>query len=298
MSVLSRLRTAFAPSEIYLEVEKSEEEGYPLTRPQRNLRPFLIVSVILNILLSLGFLFTNRTFLLPFTQDPNELLRKTSSYSPLFDKITIPTNEHMVNGSFMDEFDPPNPYRLLPGPEADEAWDRISESGWFFISSDEVEGLGKDPKKVVKAPVEWGYGEDAHLAALDLNHQIHCLNMLRKASFPDHYELPRVSNYQAQHKMHCVDMLRDRIMCTGDAELVTYQWMETQTAPYPDFSIQKKCRDSETLIKWRQDNALRDLLPKAVMFTKPDDIVPEPMPPKLKAWLDTLDEGELEAHIN
>lgn len=140
--------------------------------------------------------------------------------------------------------------------------------------------------------------------------------MLRKAAFPDYYDLPRVSEYQAQHKMHCVDMLRDRIMCTGDADsmfpptikrrlklrvltllVVTYQWMEDQTAPYPDFSIQKKCRDSEALIKWRQDNALRDLLPKAVMFTKPDDIVPEPLPPKLKAWLDTLDEGELEAHI-
>ena len=90
----------------------------------------------------------------------------------------------MVNGSFMDEFEPPNPYRQLPGPEADAAWDRISESGWFFISSQEVEDLGKDPEKVVKAPVEWGYGEDAHLAALDLNHQIHCINS-RTVSNPE-----------------------------------------------------------------------------------------------------------------
>ena len=74
--------------------------------------------------------------------------------------------------------------------------------------------------------------------------------------------------------------------------------MEGQTAPYPDFSIKKKCRDSEALIKWRQDNALRDLLPKAVLFEKPDDVVPLEMPPKLKAWLDTLTDGELEAHTN
>ena len=69
-----------------------------------------------------------------------------------------------------------------PRPEVDAAWDRIAaDSGPIItINSDEARKLGRDPDVIVKAPEDWGFGEDAYPAQIDVFHEIHCLNMLRK----------------------------------------------------------------------------------------------------------------------
>jgi hypothetical protein len=54
------------------------------------------------------------------------------------------------------------------------------------VNSNEAARLGRDPNVIVKAPEDWGFGKDAYPAQIDVFHEIHCLNMLRKEMVTAH----------------------------------------------------------------------------------------------------------------
>jgi hypothetical protein len=90
--------------------------------------------------------------------------------------------------------------------------------------------------------------------------QIHCLNMLRKAAFEDYpgYE----PNLDAKDKMwwihlgHCTDILLQNLQCNANTEVLTLDWVEDRQAPWPDFSVNRKCRDFDALVDWQHNNAV------------------------------------------
>lgn len=48
--------------------------------------------------------------------------------------------------------------------------------------------MGKNPDTVAKLEDEiWGLGDDAYVAALDIFHNLHCLNTLRQAAYANYY---------------------------------------------------------------------------------------------------------------
>ena len=157
-----------------------------------------------------------------------------------------------MNGSF---FAPPHSsiWRGDPSPAVDEAWDRASAFAYHAIRGADVLALGKDPGKTVKAPVSWGLGPDAHIVQIDVFHQIHCLNSLRKAAFHEHYH-PPTGALQVQHLKHCLHMLVQNLMCSANVDLITHNWIETQRHPFPDFSINHQCRDFEAVRAWSEEH--------------------------------------------
>jgi hypothetical protein len=128
----------------------------------------------------------------------------------------------------MSETIPPDPFRALPSKDTDSAWHPIAKPTWITITSSEARSLGKDPSLLVLAPESWGYGPDKFIAMLDLNHQLHCINTLRKAAFHEDYPLSSARiDFQKEHWMHCVHILYQNVMCTGSTEVITYNWRET-----------------------------------------------------------------------
>lgn len=142
-----------------------------------------------------------------------------------------------------------------PGPEVDEAWEKYEIIRSHVLTKDEVIKLGKDPSIVAKFDNDyWGFGGDAYMAQMDIFHQIHCLNMLRKAAFQDYqpnYEPEARSKMYWIHLHHCVDISLQNIMCTGTTDLLTLNWMEEYSRPWPDFSVYHQCRDFDTLEEWQ-----------------------------------------------
>ena len=81
---------------------------------------------------------------------------------------------------------------------------------------------------------------------MDALHQLHCLNLLRKALFFNHEYYSANSHashpgglgefrefrdplaYQRAHVNHCVDALRERIMCAADSDVLPYYWRDRQ----------------------------------------------------------------------
>lgn len=82
-----------------------------------------------------------------------------------------------------------------PSPEVDAAWEYISAYAKPIITIDraEVTALGRDPDVIVKAPDEWNMGDAAYPAQINVFHDIHCLNMLRKEMVTGPLKSPLVS---------------------------------------------------------------------------------------------------------
>src|SRR3569833_3693575 len=109
-------------------------------------------------------------------------------------------------------------WRQPPSPEVDEAWDYISTEGFEIItvSETDVVNSGKDPTISLKAPSSWGAGDDAYIAQVEVFHQIHCLNELRKEMDYEYYYKSPPDELHKSHKRHCIHMLLQSLMCSAD----------------------------------------------------------------------------------
>ncbi|KAE9379888.1 hypothetical protein N431DRAFT_448721 [Stipitochalara longipes BDJ] len=135
---------------------------------------------------------------------------------------------------------------VLPGPT-------------LAISKEELKLIGKESTAdaTVQIPNEFGGG---YYATLEVFHQLHCLNMVRMATYKEHYDLVHAfgdrPEWLRKHIDHCIDMLRQRLTCTSDIGLVTAVWVESYGEPYPDFNTQHQCRNFEKVQTWAKYHEL------------------------------------------
>ncbi|CCE30871.1 uncharacterized protein CPUR_04721 [Claviceps purpurea 20.1] len=252
----------FEPEVTDLEEDKSNERDVFLDkgsspnmdtpkRPPR--RPPVLLASIAFTLLNLALLFVS-IILLFWTQnqrrallrnESNSLLKAVDAYSPVYDQVHVPFVDLTINGSLLDRGE--SIYRQAPSAEVDTAWDLITNQLPHAISSQDVLRLGKDPKKTAKWPSEWGFGSDAYIAELDIVHTVHCLNA--------------------------------NLMCNANGDIVTNVWVEGQLHPFPDFNVNKKCRNYGTFIDWQGKNQITDVK-RFEKVRKPHDHVPWKMSQK------------------
>ncbi|OAT10641.1 hypothetical protein, variant 2 [Blastomyces gilchristii SLH14081] len=212
----------------------------------------------------------------------NAALKQTSYWSKVLDEIEIPTYTVRMNGTL---FPPPDPdfSRQEPSAENDATWEVFEKIRTHVVTRDDIIKLGKDPDTVARFDDEyWGFEQDAYMAQLDIFHQIHCLNRLRKAAFATYPGYTPVETEDAYSKIwwvhigHCVDMLLQNIKCYGNTDMITVAWVGDHGKLWPDFSINHKCRDFDAIMKWNLEHAVdvgkfsRMPLPKdAYLWPKP-----------------------------
>lgn len=68
--------------------------------------------------------------------------------------------------------------RQFPNEEADAQWeDDIDLIRPIAVTREQIIMMGKDPETVAKLEdKDWGLGDNAYVAALDVFHNLHCLN--------------------------------------------------------------------------------------------------------------------------
>ena len=182
--------------------------------------------------------------------------------------------------------DNPSWMRQEPSPEVDAMWEAYEPMDEFSISREEVVGLGKDPDMAVRLDDRFGEGPDRYLASFDMLHKTHCLNELRKMTFEAYGTKEPVRKRHGRfwwvHLRHCVDMLMQDQVCHADADVITYNWVDTQQYPWPDLSVNRKCRSWDQIIQWGRDRYLQfDLLRG---FTKPEGVKQLPFEPGYYQW--------------
>ena len=100
--------------------------------------------------------------------------------------------------------------------------------------------------------------EDAYITGLEVYHQLHCLDLLRKQLYPDRYGADRGMTPEGKreywiHLEHCVDNLRQTIMCYSDISTIPWKFHERVGAEFPDAHTTHVCRDFDRLTEWMLD---------------------------------------------
>ncbi|KAG1842863.1 hypothetical protein DFJ58DRAFT_805453 [Suillus subalutaceus] len=163
-------------------------------------------------------------------------------------------------------------YRGSPSPEVDAAWDRISLNARpVGMTLEQLLRTGEKPSPAMtRYPDEYGGG---YMSTVEVIHQLHCIDMLRRASWGNHdnslghNESPE--NYRI-HLDHCIEMLRQNIMCRGDVTMLTYDWVEGVKDPFPNFNIPHRCRNFEKILDWVDEH--RVFVPKSEMVRLEDNV--------------------------
>lgn len=223
----------------------------------------LILSVLLNCILFLAllgaFVFTNHRDL-----STTDALRKISLYSPVFDRVDLRVSTQKLNGELWDGGDLPW-YGGLDEEEKEAQWNDLEFIRMIPVTSADLLKIGKDPAKVAKFEDSyWHMGNDSYVATLDIFHQVHCLNLIRQAAMgacPNKdLPTPNKGKIETSHLKHCTNMLMQHLLCTGDTGVLTYNWIHENNYPFPDFGVNRKCKDWKQLIEYRDRYSVEDAL--------------------------------------
>ncbi|KZF23211.1 hypothetical protein L228DRAFT_245949 [Xylona heveae TC161] len=226
----------------------------------------------------------------------DESLKRTSYFSPVFDRLQITQEDRIISGNLFN--DPPTIYRETPSKEVDAAWAAMAKIVPFVIRSEDVVRLGKDPKLTSKVPEDWGLGSDAYFAQLDGQHALHCLNAVRKYVYREHYysswEFPvaKMPFIHQNHLSHCLYILLQTLSCQPSVDVITYNWMETQKSPFPDFAIHKKCRNHAAILEWQNAQNTSFTPDRLDALGAPEDAIVLPALPQLLAHDGPLSQSE------
>jgi hypothetical protein len=197
---------------------------------------------------------------------------------------------------------PPVIYREEPSHEVDKTWQDLYDTRPVPLSRSQVLAMGKDPEQSVQVPVEWGHGNETYFGRVDVFHQIHCLDTLRREAHFEHYygkHWPRGYNdtdeFHRLHLSHCIYYLLQNIMCQANTDMYTHIWTDTLEHPFPDFNIDHQCKDYNAVMDWQSKNALDE--EEFVRLKRPEGYAFRKMSHKFKeihGWEFGPDEGNWE----
>ncbi|KAE9395136.1 hypothetical protein BT96DRAFT_862126 [Gymnopus androsaceus JB14] len=167
-------------------------------------------------------------------------LRPTSLvYSPA--QSALRYQSLRFNGSFGTHL---TEYQVEPSEALDEKWHDLFRYGISRIPASEAEKL---LHKTVPIPGD----EEHYIVSLDVFHQLHCLNVIRKQLYPDYY-----TPEPTVHVDHCVDMLRQALSCNVDITPIPWKWSRSEQATLPVMDGTHQCVDFENIQKWAYDNRM------------------------------------------
>lgn len=108
------------------------------------------------------------------------------------------------------------------------------------------------PSKSVPIPSSNGA---KHVVGIDIFHQLHCLDSLRKRLRPDRYPNPDwpMHGHTLGHPDHCVESLRLYLICNADISPVSWVWKDgdgKQEGKYVTSTTKHICRNWDRIWEW------------------------------------------------
>ncbi|KAJ6585763.1 hypothetical protein B0H19DRAFT_427383 [Mycena capillaripes] len=123
-----------------------------------------------------------------------------------------------------------------PGPLTDQRQRTVSETK---IPRSEAMKLPNMTWPLQSEPGNYAF-------ALDVFHQLHCLDMLRQQLHLRH----NYTRIPISHVRHCIGAIRQALMCSADISTVVWQWSaERQLAEQRD-DVVHVCRDFDRIRDW------------------------------------------------
>ncbi|KAK4149188.1 hypothetical protein C8A00DRAFT_47145 [Chaetomidium leptoderma] len=208
------------------------------------------------VLLSISTTLFTLAFCMKYAR-PSDLLVTTefSTYSPAASVVKYDTVRYnltpIMSGS---------PYVGMT-PAVDEAWEQISRVGDMMISLDEVKRLGLSPDSLKITDPKTG--KVGYRAAIEVFHQLHCLNLIRQFTWKEFYandggDISAEPEDVRGHVDHCLETLRMNLMCQADIGVFTFKVYPElgDDDPWPEFSTLHTCRNFDGIRDWARSKAV------------------------------------------
>ncbi|ETS03586.1 hypothetical protein M419DRAFT_64107, partial [Trichoderma reesei RUT C-30] len=164
--------------------------------------------------------------------------------APLLDRTTVNLETRWMKAALLNQHNPGGPSVFVepPSPSVDQAWEALYEGVRFFlIEEHEVRRMGKDPEFAVKAPEQWGMGSNKYLAIGQGQHDVYCLDRLRKFAYADYYFENKTAEVELE-TLRCLHMLLQTLRCKWSVNLYTAFWVEGFETAAVDFNVSRKCQ--------------------------------------------------------
>ncbi|KAL9113667.1 MAG: hypothetical protein Q9227_002112 [Pyrenula ochraceoflavens] len=166
------------------------------------------------------------------------------------------------------------PYQGPPTDEVDREWNKLYKNVGI-IKIDE-KSAKKLPNKTLPIPGE----EDSYVVGIEVFHQLHCLDSIRRALYPDRYQETVGLSEKALkaywiHVEHCIDNIRQVIQCYGDTSTIPWIINPRHHRPAPDAHTTHVCRSFDKLHSWASERAFTQEEYDIRLASYPPDQLPE-----------------------
>ncbi|EEP82687.1 predicted protein [Uncinocarpus reesii 1704] len=104
--------------------------------------------------------------------------------------------------------------------------------------------------KTVPIPDDPGH----YAIALDVFHQLHCLNAIRQKIWATEAVDPNDDTLSIEHVDHCIDSIRQSLMCSSDITPIVFQWDEEEQEAKAMANVMHQCRDFEAIWQWGKEH--------------------------------------------
>ncbi|KAH8897914.1 hypothetical protein GQ53DRAFT_818168 [Thozetella sp. PMI_491] len=146
-------------------------------------------------------------------------------------------------------------YSGWPNDETDRRWKALYEHGFSYIDSNSHDKL---LNKTLRTPMPGK--EDSYMVVLDVFHQLHCLNTIRRYFYPKRYNLTffnddgTVSYEKWIHVDHCIDTIRQSLMCNADTSANGYDWFPSIHYLRIHLNSVHRCRNWDMVRDWAKEH--------------------------------------------
>lgn len=132
--------------------------------------------------------------------------------------------------------------------------------GDTMISREEMIKLGLDPDTSLVI-TDTRTGKEGYRVAVEVFHQLHCLNLLRQDVYKDHYAPvggdTAAPNHDPRGRLdRCIDALRQFVMCQGDVGVFSFNYPFNNGDPWPNYATPHTCRNFEDIRQWAVDHTV------------------------------------------
>lgn len=94
------------------------------------------------------------------------------------------------------------------------------------------------------------------MVQLDVFHQLHCLNLMRKMVYPEKYPLD-LTEENVDHLEHCYDQLRQSVQCHADLATIYWEWVPELEEAFGNLATTHTCKDFDKVREWAQEHSMR-----------------------------------------
>ncbi|KAB5563094.1 hypothetical protein GE09DRAFT_1219675 [Coniochaeta sp. 2T2.1] len=147
------------------------------------------------------------------------------------------------------------PYMGFPTDETDKLWEDLYQFGDSFISEEEAKKLAY--------PTVHEMETKNYLVELEVFHQLHCLNDIRKAFYPERYpgKWPyKEDRVTINRNKHCIDILRGTLMCNADVAPISWRLnVPVGRVLAPQLETTHTCRNFTKIVEWAREHEAKGL---------------------------------------